>query len=52
MTFGQATPQHSLQEGNWIGGSAQDTAIFYNGDIIAVVQDNTNVSFDRGFFFV
>ena len=43
--------QYSLQEGNWIGGSAQDTAIFYNGDAIGVVQDNTNVSFDRGFFF-
>lgn len=43
--------EYSLGFDNWIGGSAQDTAIFYRGDAIGVVQDNTSVSLDRNFIF-
>ncbi|MDJ0736010.1 MAG: M10 family metallopeptidase C-terminal domain-containing protein [Nostocaceae cyanobacterium] len=44
--------QYSLQNGNWFGNSAQDTAIFFGNDAIGVVQDSTNVNFDRDFVFV
>jgi len=30
---------YSLKLSNWKGGNAQDTGIFYNGDLIGVVQD-------------
>ena len=43
--------QYSLQEGNWIGGSAQDTAIFYGNDAVGIIQDNINVSLDSDFIF-
>lgn len=37
---------YSLNLGNWKGGNAQDTGIFYKGDLIGVVQDKniTNVN--------
>lgn len=44
--------QYSLETGNWTGGSALDTAIYFGSDAIAVVQDSTNVNFDRDFRFV
>ena len=44
--------QYSLGFDNWVGNSAQDTAIFYDGDAIGVVQDYTNVSIARDFIFV
>ena len=44
--------QYSLGTGNWFGNSAQDTAIFFGNDAIAVVQDVTNVNFDHDFLFV
>ena len=44
--------QYSLSTGNWAGSSALDTAIFFGNDVIAVVQDSTNVDFDRDFRFV
>ncbi|MDJ0534572.1 MAG: matrixin family metalloprotease [Xenococcaceae cyanobacterium MO_207.B15] len=44
--------EYSLGFGNLIGGSAQDTAIFYDGDAIGVVQDYTNVNINRDFVFV
>ena len=37
--------QYSLGAGNWQGSNALDTGVFYKGDLIAVVQDTTNVSF-------
>ena len=44
--------QYSLEVGNWIGTSAEDTAIFYGDDIIGIVEDYTNVSINRDFVFV
>ena len=44
--------QYSLETANWFGSSAEDTAIFFGNDAIAVVQDSTNVNFDRDFLFV
>jgi serralysin len=44
--------QYSLGTGNWFGNSAEDTAIFFGNDAIAVVQDSTNVNFERDFIFV
>lgn len=43
--------QYSLEIGNWLGNSAQDTAILFESDLIAVVQDSTSVNFDRDFIF-
>ncbi|MEA5596759.1 M10 family metallopeptidase C-terminal domain-containing protein [Rivularia sp. UHCC 0363] len=43
--------QYSLKNGNWFGSSAQDTAIFFGNDAIAVVQD-TNINFESDFLFV
>lgn len=41
---------------NWTGTSANDTGIYYIGDggreLIGVVQDSTNVLFERDFIFV
>lgn len=36
--------QYSLQSGNWFGGSALDTAIYFGNDAIGVVQDSTNLN--------
>ena len=47
-----SSSDYSLGFGNWVGDSAQDTAIFYRNDAIAVVQDSTNVNFNRDFVFV
>jgi Ca2+-binding RTX toxin-like protein len=50
-TIGNSS-QYSLRSENWSGSSALDTAIYYGNDLIAVVQDSTNVSFSRDFRFV
>ncbi|MGK7955924.1 MAG: S8 family serine peptidase [Crocosphaera sp.] len=47
-----SSSQYSLQNGNWFGGSAQDTAILYGSDYIGFVEDTTNVDFNRDFVFV
>ncbi|NEO30544.1 MAG: hypothetical protein F6K36_08935 [Symploca sp. SIO3C6] len=39
---------HSLWNGNFV----TDTEIYYGSDLIAVVEDTTNVSFARDFLFV
>jgi hypothetical protein len=44
--------QYSLGTGNWQSSNALDTGVFYKGDLIAVVQDTTNVSFQKDFTFV
>ena len=44
--------QYSLEVGNWIGTSADDTAISYGDDVIGIVQDNTNVVITENFLFV
>lgn len=46
------TNQYSLATGDWAGSSALDTAIFYENDAIAVVQDFTGVNFERDLIFV
>ncbi|BAY81507.1 metalloprotease [Calothrix parasitica NIES-267] len=44
--------QYSLETGNWTGGSALDTAIYFDNDLIGLVKDFANVSFDRDFVFI
>jgi Ca2+-binding RTX toxin-like protein len=48
----ESNNQYSLGSGNWQGSNAPDTGIFYKGDLIGVVQDTTNVSFQKDFTFV
>ncbi|NMF63028.1 calcium-binding protein [Brasilonema octagenarum UFV-E1] len=47
---------YSLGTGNWEGSSATDTLIYYGAqtpeNVIAVVQDTTDVNFSRDFRFV
>ncbi|MEG3959747.1 hypothetical protein [Microcoleus sp. herbarium2] len=45
------TDGYALGLGNWGGGNAQDTGIFYKGDLIGVVQDQniTNVNSNQVF---
>ena len=49
--YGSAS-DYSLTSQNWSGGSALDTVIRYNNDIIAVVEDTTNVVNPNDFNFV
>jgi RTX calcium-binding nonapeptide repeat (4 copies) len=44
--------QYSFGYSDWSGGSAMDTQIYYGSDLIAVVQDSTDVDFVRDFQFV
>ncbi len=41
---------YSLISGNWLGSSAQDTVIRYNGDWIGMVQDTSNLSLTASYF--
>jgi Ca2+-binding RTX toxin-like protein len=43
---------YSLGTGNWEGTSATDTLIYYGSDVIAVVQDTTDVQWGRDFLWV
>ena len=52
LDLGSNNIQYSLGSGNWQGGNALDTGVFYKGDLIGVVQDTTNVSFQQDFTFV
>ena len=47
-----AGASYSLGYGDWSGGYALDTAIYTGGDLLAVVQDTTNVDIYREFLFV
>ncbi|MEG4293254.1 calcium-binding protein [Microcoleus sp. C2C3] len=51
---GQIADGYSLKLGNWEGSNAQDTGIFYKGDLIGVVQDQniTNLNQNQVFFSV
>ncbi|MCC5646451.1 hypothetical protein LC607_26755 [Nostoc sp. CHAB 5824] len=49
-TLGNSS-QYSLGYAFLSGGSAQDTLIYYGSDLIAVVQDTTDVSVPRDFTF-
>ncbi|MBD2199146.1 MULTISPECIES: calcium-binding protein [Calothrix] len=44
--------QYTLVSEDWSGSSALDTAIYFGDDLICVVEDSTNVNFDRDFIFV
>ena len=44
--------QYSLGTSNWLGSSALDTGVYYKGDLMAIVQDTTNLSFQTDFTFV
>jgi len=43
---------YTLSAGNWGGTSALDTGIFFENNLVAVVQDTTDVDFSRDFKFV
>ena len=43
---------YSLGTGNLVGTSATDTLLYYGNDLIAVVQDTTNVQWSRDFQWV
>jgi hypothetical protein len=51
QTLGDSS-QYSFGYSDWSGGSAMDTEIYYGSDLIAVVQDSTDVDFARDFIFV
>lgn len=44
-----STSQYALRRERWSGSAALDTAIYYRGDLIGVVQDTTNVRISRDF---
>lgn len=51
QAYGSAS-NYSFGYQNFLGGSAEDTGIYYGNDLIGVVQDTTNVSFTLDFNFV
>ena len=46
-----SSSQYSFRTANWSGSNALDTGIYFGNDLIAVVEDTTNVSFSRDFTF-
>lgn len=46
------TTGYSLIYSNFVGAAYLDTGILYNNDLIAVVQDTTNVLYPNDFAFV
>ncbi|MBD2100039.1 calcium-binding protein [Leptolyngbya sp. FACHB-261] len=52
QAYGDAS-NYYFSYGYWMGSSAQDTGLYtQSGDLIAVIQDSTDVSFTRDFRFV
>ena len=51
QVFGNES-DYSLTFANWHGSSAQDTLIRHNGDVIAVIEDTTDVIISWDFDFV
>lgn len=51
QAHGSASNYH-FGYGSWFGNSNQDTGIYRGNDLIAVVQDTTDVNFARDFTFV
>ncbi|MEH2205214.1 MAG: hypothetical protein V7K53_14230 [Nostoc sp.] len=51
QTIGNSS-QYSFGYSNWSGSSLIDTEVYYGSELIAVVQDTTNVSLSRDFIFV
>ncbi|NEO97542.1 MAG: hemolysin [Symploca sp. SIO2E9] len=50
-TIGYAS-QYSLGYSDWNGNFITDTEVYFGSDLIAVVEDTTNVSIARDFLFV
>jgi Ca2+-binding RTX toxin-like protein len=50
-TYGSLSDYSLDKTMNLVGGSALDTRIYYQGNLIAVVQDNTQVSLVKDFVF-
>jgi Ca2+-binding RTX toxin-like protein len=47
-----SSSNYSLSYSSWSGGSATDTLLYYGNDLIAVIQDTTNVQWSRDFQWV
>lgn len=47
-----ANASYSLGYGDWYGNSNLDTEIYAGNDLIAIVQDTTNVDMNRDFWYV
>ena len=47
-----SSEDYSLEYTSWSGGSAQDTLVKYQGDIVAVIEDDTSVIVGLDFDFV
>ncbi len=47
-----SSSEYTLGYSDWSGTSALDTEIYYNNELIALVQDTTNVDIARDFIFV
>jgi Ca2+-binding RTX toxin-like protein len=50
--IGTITDGYSLGLGNWEGSNAQDTGIFYQGDLIGVVQDQNIINLNQNQVFI
>lgn len=50
ILLGRTSGSYSTQSQRLSGGSALDTAIYHNNDLIGVIEDSTNVSVERGDF--
>lgn len=50
IELGRASGRYFIRTQNITGSSALDTAIYYNNDLIGVIEDSTNVSIGRGDF--
>ena len=51
VAFGSFS-SYSLDYSDWRGGSAQDTIVKYQGDVIAVIEDDTSLDIHSDFDFV
>ncbi|MBD2201922.1 hypothetical protein H6G33_07935 [Calothrix sp. FACHB-1219] len=47
-----SSSQYTLVSENWSGSLASDTAVYFGDDLICVIQDSTDVNFERDFQFV
>jgi Ca2+-binding RTX toxin-like protein len=52
QAHGSSSSYRLVKNQNWLGSSAKDTGIYIGNDLIGVVQDSINVSFNRDFVFV
>ncbi|NJN00059.1 MAG: hypothetical protein HC800_25570 [Phormidesmis sp. RL_2_1] len=50
ILLGRTSGRYSTRSQNLTGGTALDTGIYHNSDLIGVIEDSTNVSVSRGDF--